>query len=549
MVAWQRFRRWLSWRRIGAVGLLGPLLALTVLGAWNGPGDVAGGAGTTIMLLIGGLFAALLVAVIRRRDDLETPQARRNAFLRDHAPAPDDIVCLFQGDFAADLSSVIVDRAADRIVFDRCHAPHGAVVVGNERRFSCPVGAIEGIMLPRQATVAAGGPRQVPPSRRRQDSLPLVVITPEGRATIPADADGLAALVAFLEQRAPAVPHPAVDRPETQVAMLGGALAGMAAASALASAVVPGLSDAGFAWSFLGGAVAGAFALRGVLGVVDRWFGVDLAGPVGGAVKGATIAIQAAVPICLVASSAGADWAWPWLAAAVTSLGALVGAAFARRRVSTSSVPSISTPATLGERLATLAGAPEDGVAQRTVRECLVAQWQRRSRDSAAYVGDLLHALVREAHADGRGGAWRPEVEVADGEVLVRCGWTDVGQRASTRTGDADAPAETLTLLRAILDLVAVLRDSPQAPYRLVVEFPRAEGVAALVRTTHPDPATCRRLGFDDEGRLVVAIREIAPSPASLPLPPLADVLRPKPRAERSSEEPDDPPSRERIAE
>lgn len=548
MAAWQRFRRWLSWRRIGAVGLLGPLLALTVLGAWNGPGDVAGGAGTTIMLLVGGAFAALLVAVIRRRDDLETPQARREAFLRDHLPAPDDIVCLFQGDFAADLSSVVVDRAADRIVFTACHAPRGSVILGNRRRFSCPVGAIEGIMLPRQAAGSAGGPRQDLPSRRRQGPLPLVVITPGGRATIPADADGIAALVAFLEQRASAVSHPVVDRPETPIAMIGGALAGMAAGAALVSALVPGLSDAGFAWSFLGGAVAGAFALRGVLGVVDRWFGVDLAGPVGGAVKGATIAIQAAVPICLGASSAGADWAWPWLATAVTALGGLVGAALGWRRASTSSVPSVSTPATLGERLATLAGVQEDVVTRRTVRECLVAQWERRSGDPQAYVGDLLHALVREAHASGRGG-WRPEVEVADGEVLVRCGWTDVGHRASTRTGDADAPAETLTLLRAILDLVAVLRDSPQAPYRLVVEFPRAEGVAALVRTTHPDPATCRRLGFDDEGRLVVAIREIAPSPASLPLPPLADVLRPKPRAERSSEEPDDPPSRERIAE
>lgn len=549
MAAWQRFRRWWSWRRIGALALLCPLLGLTVLGAWNGPDDVAGGAGTTVMLLVGALFAALLVSVIRRRDDLETPQARRDAFLRDHVPAPDDIVCLFQGDFAADLSSVVVDRAADRIVFDACHTPRGAVAVGNERRFSCPVGAIEGIMLPRQAAGAAGGTRQDPPSRRRQDSLPLVVITPEGRATIPADADGIAALVAFLERRAPAVPHPAVDKPETPIAMIGGALAGMAAASALASALVPGLSDAGFAWSFLGGAVAGAFALRGALGAVDRWMGVDLAGPVGGAVKGATIAIQAAVPVCLVASSAGADWAWPWLTAAVTALGAIVGAACGRPRVSTSSVASVSTPATLGERLATLAGVPEDGVTRRTVRECLVAQWERRSGDPQAYVGDLLHAPVRDAHARGRPGAWRPEVEVAEGEVRVRCAWATVAPHGGSPPLTADAPAETLALLRAIPDFVAVLGESPRAPYRLVVEFAAPEGVAALVRPTPADPATCRRLGFDDEGRLVIGVREIAPSPASLPLPPLADVLRPEVRVERGSEETDEPPARERIAE
>lgn len=524
-------RRWLTWRRLGAIALMVPLVAVVAPMAWFGPRDVAGLAGSAIALLIGSAMAALLVAVIRRRDDLETAGERRDAFLRDHVPAPDDVVCLFHDSLATDLSSVFVDRAADRIVFERCHTPRGWLVPGNDRRYACAIDDVEGIMLPRRLPGDPGTTNRGDPSRDRSAAVPLVVLTPRGRATIPADADGVSALVAFLESRVRVVPHPAVDRPETMVAMVGGAVAGMAAGAATASVLVPGLSDAAFAWSFLGGAVAGALGTRAMLGIVDRWFGVDLAGPLGGAVKGAAIAMHAVVPLWFIGG--------PWLPAATIALAATIGAIVARRPWQASTQAPSPTPDAFRARVQACPGVAADEEASARLRECLVGQWRRRRKDPAAYVGDLLHALVHDAHAAGRGGAWRPDVEVTDGEVRVCCDWTGVASGKPSAAKDPDPVAQTRALLRAIADLASMLAASEDPPYRLVVEFVPSKGLAALVGAACPDRDTLRRVGVDDDGRFVVRIRELAPSPGALPLPPLADLLRPEARSETGSDDAD----------
>lgn len=527
--------RWFSWKRLGAAGLLTAFLA--GIGASLGVAalDPSGGVAAVVPASLGLVVAAGLAWVLRRREDLTTPEARRADFLSRHAPAPDDVVCHFQDAYGIDLASVLVDRAADRIVFERCHAPRRWPLTWNERRHACAVSDVEAIVAPRRRL-------HDPPN----GMLPLIVITRDGRATIPADADGIAGLVAFLESRVDSRRRPAVDQPDTMNAVVGGAIAGMAAGPAIGLSLWPGLSESAFAWWFLGGTVAGAVITRTILDLLDRRLGIDLAGPIGGAVKGATVALQGAVSLSLLAASAGADWAWVWIPPVAAAVGAIVGAVAARRPTGTPQESAVATIASLEERLDRLAGGSDDRSGSTALRACLLAQWERRRADPPAYVGDLLHALVHGAHAEGRVGAWRPEVEVSEGEVRVCCGWTRVGPHGSTSPPEPDGPTATRTLLRAIADFAAILRESPEPPHRLVVEFAPPGAAVSFGLRTPPDAETCRHVGFDGDGRLVVPIREMPRSTAKEPLEPLAEVLRVE---SREAEGIDQSPPAQRIME
>ena len=503
----RRFRRWCSWKRVRASLWLALLVAVSSVPVLIGVRD-APGWGRFGPLLIGLLAAAGLAWVLRRREDLVTPEARLADFTGRQAPAPNDIVCLFQNFYGIDLASVAIDRAADRILFERCHAPRRWPFTWNERSYACGVSEIEGFVLPRRTS---GDPK---------DRLyPLVVITPRGRAEIPADADSVAALVTFLESRFEPQPRAVVDGPDSLNAVVGGACVGMAAG--VASALTAKVSDATFAWWFIGGAFAGAFLTRTVLNLADRLFGIDLGGPIGGAVKGALIAGQGTLPL-LIFTLQGWEWAWGWLLPLAISVGALLGTVWGTRR-SGIATSSMGLPlATFAERVGSLTGSEGASRGRERIATLLAAQWTRRGADPQAYVGDLLYEAVRAAHADQRGGAWQPEVDVFDGEVRVGCTWEPGGPAGHT----ADEPAATKELLQGVADFASVLGQSPQPPWRLDVEFEAPAGVAALLGSIHPDPHVCRQVGIDRTGGFSIRIRAVPPSPAAQPLPPLAEVLR-----------------------
>ena len=147
----RRFRRWCSWKRVRASLWLALLVAVSSVPVLIGVRD-APGWGRFGPLLIGLLAAAGLAWVLRRREDLVTPEARLADFTGRQAPAPNDIVCLFQNSYGIDLASVAIDRAADRIVFERCHAPRRWPFAWNERSYACGVSEIEGFVLPRRTS-------------------------------------------------------------------------------------------------------------------------------------------------------------------------------------------------------------------------------------------------------------------------------------------------------------------------------------------------------------------------------------------------------------
>ncbi len=504
-----RFRRWCSWKRIAAAVPLAAVVALFGVDAWIGAGDQSRAANRVLLLSIGAIFAAVLAWVLRRREDLVTPQARWLDFIGRHDPAPDDIVCLFQDELGLDLASVVVDRAADRIVFERCHSPRRWPIAWGRSRTSCRVSEIEGYIPPLRTR-----------DDRREGSFPLVVITPRGRATIPADADGVAGLVAFLQSRVDPVRRPAVDHPDSMNAVVGGAIAGLAAG--VAGGLAAGVSDGALAWCFIGGTAIGAFLTRALLAAADRVLGIDLASPLGGAVRGATIALQVSMPLSMILASAGMSLVWLWIPSVAVAVGALLGGLWGSRR-STDRASSVVLPlASFAARVASLGQEVEASGQRDRIAAVLADQWTRRVDDPQAYVGDLLYEAVHEAHRAGRAGAWQPEVEVSEGEVRVRCVW----KPGASGRGVDDPAAATTWLLRGLVDFAGVLARSDRPPWRLFVAFETSPGVEALLGSSYPDANVCRQVGIDDAGSLSIGIRDVPPSPASLPRTPFTGIQR-----------------------
>jgi len=488
---------------------LAAVVALYGFDAWIGVGEFSGAVSRVLLLSIGTIFAVVLAWVLRRREDLVTPHARWLEFIGRHDPAPDDIVCLFRDDVGLDLASVVVDRAADRIVFERCHAPRRWPIAWGQSRASCRVSEIEGYIPPWRTR-----------DDEREESFPLVVITPRGRATIPADADGVGGLVAFLQSRVEPVRRPAVDHPDSMNAVVGGAIAGLAAGAV--GGLAAGVTDGALAWWFIGGTAVGAFLTRALLVVADQVFGVDLASPMGGAVKGATIALRASMFIPMLLASGDMGLLSLWLLPAALAVGAFVGGLWGSRRSTSGSSFAALPVGTFAARVASLPGAAAAGDPGGRIAAVLAAQWTRRVDDPQAYVGDLLYEAVHEAHLAGRAGAWQPEVEVSEGEVRVRCVW----KRCASGRGIDDPAADTTWLFGGLAEFARFLAHAERPPWRLVVAFEAPPGVAGLLGSTHPAVNVCRKVGVDGTGSLSIGIRDVPPSPASLPRTPFTGVER-----------------------
>jgi len=136
--------------------------------------------------------------------------------------------------------------------------------------------------------------------------------------------------MSLAESRVAPAEMPVVDRPETANATVGGALVGLAAGVAAGFALEA--SDAALAAWCIGGTTAGAFLTRLLLDLADRVFGIDLAGPMGGGVRGAKVALQLAVPASMFATAAGAGWVWLWLPPSAMVVGAIIGGVWERGR-------------------------------------------------------------------------------------------------------------------------------------------------------------------------------------------------------------------------